>query len=134
MLKKMTFIVFVPFALFVSNHGMFAVEASTDEGYGFKQKALLICAWPQKQRAPLQFSVNKKSIQATRNEEFEELEEDLEALIEEMKKLGKEAREKALKEILPRIKEEIERLREKLRRWRDKEDESEPIKVDALEI
>ena len=110
------------------------MDANAVQGYGLEQEVRLIYARPQKQRGTLQFSVNKKSIQASRNEEFEELEEDLQELIEEMKKLEKEAREKVLKEILPRIKEEIEKLREKLRKWRDEEDESEPIKVKAIEI
>ncbi len=129
MLKKMTFIVFVPFALFVSNHGIFAMEASTDEGYGLKQKALLIYAWPQNQRMTLPFSAHKEWIQASGNEELEELEEEMQELIEEMKKLEKEAREKVLKDILPRIKEEMEKLRQKLRKWREEEDESKHIEV-----
>lgn len=134
MFKKIAFIAFLPFALFGFSNGIFAMNANAGEGYGLKKEVRLIFARPQKQGVPLQFSVNKKPIQASRNEELEELEEDLEALIEEMKKLEKEAREKVLKEILPRIKEEIERLKEKLRQWRDKEDESEPIKVEAIEI
>ncbi len=134
MLKKMTFIAFLPFFVFSFSHGIFAINAGVDEGYGRKQETLLIYAWPPKQRVILQFSANKKSIQASRNEQFEELEEKLQELIEEMKKLEKEGREKFLKEILPRMKEEMEKLREKLRKWRDEEDESEPIKVKAIEI
>ena len=134
MLEQILFIAFLFFAVLGSSNGTFAMDTNAGEGYGLKQEVWFIFAGSQKQSVPLQFSVNKKSVQATRNEEFEELEEDLEALIEEMKKLEKEAREKVRKEILPRIKEEIERLREKLRQWRDKEDESEPIKVKALEI
>ena len=134
MLKKIAFIAFLAFAFFGFSNGIVPVDANAGEGYGLKPEVRLIFARAQNQSVPFQFSVNEKSIQASRNEEFEELEEELEALIEEMKKLEKEAREKVLKEILPRIKEEIERLREKLRQWRDKEDESEPIKVEALEI
>jgi hypothetical protein len=134
MLKRMTFIAFVPFAFFVSNYGMFPMEAGTDEGYGPKQKASLICAWPQKQRLSPRFLAHKKWIQASENEELEELEEDMKELIEEMKKLEKEAREKVLKDILPRIKEEMEKLREKLRKWREEEDESKHIEVEAIEI
>ena len=134
MLKKMTFIAFLPFAVFGSSHGIFAMDASAEEGYGLKQEAPLIYAWPQKQRVTLQFLAHKKWIQASENEELEELEEEMQELIEEMKKLEKEAREKLLKEILPRIKEEIEKLREKLRKWRDEEDESKHIKVEAIEI
>jgi hypothetical protein len=134
MLKKMTFIAFLPFAVFGSSHGIFPVDASAEGGYGLKQKALLICAWPQKQRVTLQFLAHKKWIQASGNEEPEELEEEMQELIEEMKKLEKEAREKVLKEILPRIKEEIEKLREKLRKWRDGEDETKRIKVEGIEI
>jgi hypothetical protein len=132
--KKITFIAFLPFAVFGSSSGIVAMDANVGEVYGLKQEVRLIFTRPQKQRVNLEGSANKKSIQATGNEELEELEEELQELIEEMKKLEKEAREKVLKDILPRIKEEIERLREKLRQWRDKEDESEPIKVEAVEI
>ncbi len=134
MLEKMSFIVCFLFAVFGYSDGIFGMDANASEEYGHQQEVRLICERSQKQKVPLQFSVNKKPIQASRNEEFEELEEELEALIEEMKKLEKEAREKVLKEILPRIKEEIEKLREKLRKWQDEEDESEPIKVEAIEI
>ena len=134
MLRKMTFIAFVSFALLGSNHGIFAMEAGTDEGYGPKQKASLIYARPQKQRLSLPALAHKKWIQASGNEEIEELEEEMKELIEEMKTLEKEAREKVLKDILPRIKEEMEKLREKLRKWRDEEDESKHINVEAIEI
>jgi hypothetical protein len=130
----MTMIAFLVLSVFGLSDGVFPMDANAVEGYGLKQQVRLIYARPQKQRVILQFSANKKSIQASRNEEFEELEEELQELIEEMKKRGKEAREKILKEILPRIKEEMERLREKLRKWRDEEDESEPIKVKAIKI
>ena len=130
----MTFIAFILFALFGSNHGIFAMPTSTDEGYGLKQKVLFIYVWPQKLRMTPPFLAHKKWIQASENEELEELEEEMQELIEEMKKLGKEAREKVLKDILPRIKEEMEKLREKLRKWRDDEDESRQIKVEAIEI
>jgi predicted RNase H-like nuclease (RuvC/YqgF family) len=134
MLEKMTFIAFLLSAVFGYSDGTFHIDASASEGYELGQEVRLIHERPQKRSVPLQFSAHKKPIQASRNEEFEELEEELEALIEEMKKMEKEAREKVLKEILPRIKEEIEKLREKLRKWQDEEDESEPIKVEALEI
>ncbi len=134
MLRKMTLIAFVPSALFVYTHGIFAMEAGTDERNGLQQKASLIYAQPQKQRLSLPSLAHKKWIQTSGNEELEELEDEMKKLIEEMKKLEKEAREKVLKEILPRIKEEMERLREKLRKWRDEEDESRHIKVKAIEI
>ena len=134
MLKKITFVAFVFFALFGSNHGIFAMETSTDGGYGLEQKAPLIYAWPEKQRLTPPFFAHKKWIQASENEELEEFEEEMQELIEEMKKLEKEAREKVLKDILPRIKEEMEKLREKLRKWRDEEDESKQIKMEAIEI
>ena len=134
MLKKMTFIAFLPFAVFGSSHGIFAMDASGEEGCGLKQEAPLIYAWPQKQRVPPKFLAHKKWIQASENEELEELEEEMQELIEEMKKLEKEAREKVLEDILPRIKEEIEKLREKLRKWREEEDESKHIKVEGIEI
>ncbi len=134
MLKKMTFIAFLPFAVFGFSHGIFAMDARADEGYAYKEETLLICAWPQEQRVILQISMNKKSVQASENKELEELEGKMQELIEEMKKLEKEAREKFLKEILPQIKEEMEKLREKLRKWRDEEDDSKRIKVEAIEI
>ena len=134
MLEKMTFIAFLLSAVFLYSDGTFHIDASASEGYELGQEGCLLHERPQKRSEPLQFSAHKKPIQASRNEEFEELEEELEALIEEMKKMEKEAREKVLKEILPRIKEEIEKLREKLRKWQDEEDESEPIKVEAVEI
>jgi predicted RNase H-like nuclease (RuvC/YqgF family) len=133
-LKKMAFIAFVPIALFLSNHGTPAVEVGTDVGYGFKQKATLTCARPQKQRPSLPFLAHRRLIRASENEDMEELEEEMKELVEEMKKLEKEAREKVLRDILPRIKEEMEKLREKLRKWRDEEDESKHIEVEALEI
>lgn len=114
--------------------GMFPRYANAVEGYGLKQQVRLIFAGPPKQRVMSPFFADKELIQAPENEELEELEEEMEELIEEMKKLEKEAREKILKEILPRIKKEMEKLREKLRKWRDEEDESEPIKVKAIEI
>lgn len=134
MLRKMTLIAFVPSALFVFTHDIFAVEAGTSEGYGLQQKASLIYAQPQKQKLSLPSLAHKKWIQASGNEELEELEEEMKELLEEMKKLEKEAREKVLEEILPRIKKEMERLREKLRKWRDEEEESKHIKVKAIEI
>jgi predicted RNase H-like nuclease (RuvC/YqgF family) len=134
MLKKMTFIVLVPFALFVSNHGMFAMEVGTDEGYEIKQKASLTYARPQEQRPSLSFLAHEKWIQTSGNEDLEGLEEEMKELMEEMKKLEKEARKKVLKDILPRIKEEMEKLRERLRKWRDEEDEHKNIKVEATEI
>ncbi|NNG06721.1 MAG: hypothetical protein HKM90_03225 [Desulfobacteraceae bacterium] len=134
MLEKMTFITFLLSAFFGYSDGTFHIDASTSERYELGQEVCVIHERPQKRSVPLQFPAHKKAIQASRNEEFEELEEELEALIEEMKKMEKEAREKVLKEILPRIKEEIEKLREKLRKWQDEEDESEPIKVEAVEI
>ncbi len=130
----MTFIAFLPFAVFGFSHGIFAMDARADEGYAHKEETLLICAWPQEQRVILQISMNKKSVQASENKELEELEGKMQELIEEMKKLEKEAREKFLKEILPQIKEEMEKLREKLRKWRDEEDDSKRIKVEAIEI
>ncbi len=134
MLEKMLFMVCLLSVVFGYSDGIFGKEANGSEEYGLQQEVQLICERPQKRSVPLPFSANKKPVQASRDEEFEELEEELEALMEEMKKLEKEAREKVFKEILPRIKEEIEKLREKLRKWQDEEDESEPIKVGAIEI
>ena len=134
MLEKMTFIALVPFALFLSNHGMFAVEVGTDEGYGTKQRASLTYTRPQEQRPSLPSLAHEKWIQTSGNEDLEGLEEEMKELIEEMKKLEKEARKKVLKDILPRIKDEMEKLRERLRKWRDEEDESKHIKVEATEI
>jgi peptidoglycan hydrolase CwlO-like protein len=134
MFKKTTFIAIFLFAVFVSSDSIFPIDASAYEGYRLQQEVWLSYAGPQKQRVNLGGSANKKSTQATGNEELEELEEELQELIEEMKKLEKEAREKVLKEILPRIKEEMEKLREKLRKWRDEEDQSGPIGVEATEI
>jgi hypothetical protein len=134
MLKKMTFIAFLPFAFFGFSHGIFAMNASADEGHGRKQETLLIYAWPQEQRVSPPFLASKKLKQASGNKDLEELEEKMQELMEEMKKLEKEAREKFLKDILPQIKEEMEKLREKLRKWRDEEDDSKRIKVEAIEI
>ena len=134
MLEKMTFIVFLFSAVSGYGDGTFPMDASASAGYELGQEVRLIYERPQKRSGPLQLSSNKRPIQASRDEEFEELEEELEALIEEMKKLEKEARERVLKDILPRIKEEMEKLREKLRKWQDEEDESEPIKVEAIRI
>lgn len=130
----MTMIAFFILAVFGNSDGVFPMDANVVEVYGLNQQGRLVYARPQKRRVILQFSASKKSIQASRNEQFEELEEKLQELIEEMKKRGKEGREKFLKEILPRMKEEMEKLREKLRKWRNEEDESEPIKVKAIEI
>ena len=62
MLKKITFIAFVFFALFGSKHGIFAMETSTAGGYGLEQKAPLIYAWPEKQRLTPPFLAHKKWI------------------------------------------------------------------------
>ena len=134
MLRKIKLIAFVPFALSVFNHGIFAMEAGTSVGYGFQQKVSLICAQLQRQKVSLPSLAHNKWIEASGNDELEELEEEMKELLEEMKKLEKEAREKVLKDILPRIKEEMEKLREKLRKWRDEEDDSKRIKVEAFEI
>lgn len=134
MLKKMTFIAFLPFAVFGFSHGIFAMNASADEGYGRRQETPVIYAWPREQRVSPPFLASKKLKQVSGNEELEELEEKMQELIEEMKKLKEEAREKFLKEILPQIKEEMEKLREKLRKWREEEDDSKRIKVEGIEI
>jgi hypothetical protein len=134
MLRKMTFIAFVSFALLGSNYSIFAIEAGTDEGCGSEQEVPLIDPRPQNQNLSLPSFAQKKWIQASGNKELEELEQEMKELIEEMKKLEKRAKEKVLKDILPHIKEEMEKLREELRKWRDEEDESKHIKVEGIEI
>jgi hypothetical protein len=134
MVKKMSSITFLLFAVFAYSDGIFVVGPNADEGYGLAQEVRGIYAGPQNQRISQEFSTHKKLIQDSRNKDFEALEKELDKLVEEMKKLEKEAREKVLKEILPRLKEEMKKLREKLRKWQDEEDESEPIHVKAIEI